>query len=123
MNGINLKIYSDKIFVLLGHNGAGKSTTISILTGLFGASEGVAEVFGFDLFNDLDNVRRFLGICPQHDVLFELLTPEEHLSIFYDFKGANPDQNVKQAEINKLLKDVGVDDKRNSMAYTLSGGN
>ena len=38
VNGVNLKMYSDQIFVLLGHNGAGKSTTISMLTGLYKAT-------------------------------------------------------------------------------------
>ena len=51
VNGLNLKMYSDQIFVLLGHNGAGKTSTISILTGLFGASEGNSSVFGVDMFN------------------------------------------------------------------------
>jgi ABC-type multidrug transport system ATPase subunit len=94
-----------------------------MLTGLFRATEGQANVFGVDMFSDPEQLRQFMGICPQHEVLFELLTPEEHLDIFYDFKGADPDPEVKWAEIRKLMKDVGVDDKRNHMAYQLSGGN
>ena len=53
--------------------------------------------------------------------VFELLTIEEHLSFFYDLKGADPAK--KKAEIDKLMKDVGVYDKRNALAYQLSGGN
>jgi len=114
-------MYSDQIFCLLGHNGAGKTSTISMLSGLFGATEGEASVFGVDMFNETDRVRQFMGVCPQHDVLFDLLTPEEHLDIFFDFKGADPKN--KKAEIAKLMKDVGVDDKSKNMAYQLSGGN
>jgi ATP-binding cassette subfamily A (ABC1) protein 3 len=62
-----------------------------------------------------------MGVCPQHDVLFELLTPEEHLELFYEFKGG--DKKKKKAEIEKLLIDIGVADKRKSMSYQLSGGN
>jgi ATP-binding cassette, subfamily A (ABC1), member 3 len=40
VNKINLKMYADQIFVLLGHNGAGKSSTISVLSGLYDATEG-----------------------------------------------------------------------------------
>jgi ATP-binding cassette subfamily A (ABC1) protein 3 len=116
-------MYKDQIFVLLGHNGAGKTTTISMLTGLFQASQGEASVFGVDMFNNPDELRQFMGVCPQHEVLFELLTPQEHLDIFYDFKGANPDPEVKWNEINKLLVDVGVDDKRHHITSQLSGGN
>jgi ATP-binding cassette subfamily A (ABC1) protein 3 len=123
VNGINLKIFADQIFVLLGHNGAGKTSTISMLTGLFEPTAGKAEAFGVDMFEDVDTVRTFLGLCPQHDVLFELLTPEEHLEIFYDFKGADSSPAKKAAEIKKLLIDCGVDDKKHDLAGQLSGGN
>jgi ABC-type multidrug transport system ATPase subunit len=42
------------------------------------------------MFEQMDEVREFMGVCPQHDVLFDLLTPREHLDIFYDFKGGEP---------------------------------
>lgn len=116
-------MYSDQIFVLLGHNGAGKTTTLSMLTGLFGATEGTAEVFGVDIFNDMERVRQIMGVCPQHDILFELLTAQEHLEFFYDLKGADPDPAKKKADIDKLMIDVGVSDKKNSLATHLSGGN
>jgi ATP-binding cassette subfamily A (ABC1) protein 3 len=62
-----------------------------------------------------------MGVCPQHDVLFDLLTPEEHLEIFYDFKGGN--HATKREEINSLIVDVGLGPDRRKMASTLSGGN
>lgn len=62
-----------------------------------------------------------MGVCPQHDVLFDLLTPQEHLEIFYEFKGA--DKNNKKKEIDKILEDIGLTDKKKDLANTLSGGN
>jgi ABC-type multidrug transport system ATPase subunit len=50
-------------------------------------------------------------------VLFELLTPEEHLRFFYDLKGAQDDEGTRNEEIEMLMEDIGVMDKRNSMAY------
>lgn len=47
-------MYSGQIFALLGHNGAGKTTTLSMLTGLLEQNEGEAEVFGFNVFDDMD---------------------------------------------------------------------
>ena len=83
VDGVNVRMYEGQIFALLGHNGAGKTTTISMLTGMLRPTTGFATVYGYDVFQyDLDDVRRFMGVCPQHDILFDLLTPWEHLSIF-----------------------------------------
>lgn len=62
-----------------------------------------------------------MGVCPQHDVLFANLTPEEHLDIFYDFKGGDPAR--KAQEIQSLILDVGVEPDKLKMAGSLSGGN
>ena len=103
VNGLNLKLYTDQVFVLLGHNGAGKTSTLDIITGLYNPTDGNASIFGVDMFKDFQKVRQFMGICPQHDVLFDLLTPQEHLEIFYDFKSEQPDEDLKREEIQKIL--------------------
>jgi ATP-binding cassette, subfamily A (ABC1), member 3 len=120
VKGVNLKMYNGQIFALLGHNGAGKTTTISMLTGLINSTSGFAEVFGVDLFEDMNEVRHFLGVCPQHDILFDLLTPEEHLEIFCDFKGVPRKEQAEQ--IKKMLIDVDVYHHRDTVAENLSGG-
>ena len=61
---VNVKMYDGQVFALLGHNGAGKSTTISMLTGLIGRTKGEATVYGKNLFEDIDEVREFMGVCP-----------------------------------------------------------
>ena len=50
-------MYTGQIFALLGHNGAGKTTLISMLTGLINSSGGIAEVFGTEIFEDMNTVR------------------------------------------------------------------
>lgn len=121
VKGINLKIYKNQIFALLGQNGAGKSTTISMLTGLIEATAGNAIAFKEDMFKNAEEVRKIMGICPQHDVLFENLTPLEHLSVFYDFKGGKPE--LKEKEIADLIRDVGLTPDKDKRAGSLSGGN
>tara|TARA_B110000285_G_scaffold235543_1_gene317953 strand:+ start:1960 stop:2196 length:237 start_codon:yes stop_codon:yes gene_type:complete len=64
VNGTDLTMYNGQIFALLGHNGAGKTTTISMLTGLLEPTAGSARVFGTDIFNNMDEVRKKLGVCP-----------------------------------------------------------
>lgn len=84
VNGINLTIYEGQITAILGHNGAGKSTLFNILTGLTAPTNGTAYIFGYDVRdpNDMTMIRRMTGVCPQHDILFEQLTPKEHLYFF-----------------------------------------
>lgn len=64
VNGTNLTMYNGQITALLGHNGAGKTTTISMLTGLLEPTAGYAEVFGIDIFNNMEDIRKILGVCP-----------------------------------------------------------
>jgi ABC-type multidrug transport system ATPase subunit len=64
LKGISLDIHKGSILGLLGHNGAGKSTTISILTGLIEKSEGSATVYDTDIFEEMGDVREFMGVCP-----------------------------------------------------------
>ncbi|XP_052266535.1 phospholipid-transporting ATPase ABCA3-like isoform X2 [Dreissena polymorpha] len=85
--GMTLDLYEGHITALLGHNGAGKTTTMSMLTGFIPTSSGTARVNGFDIRQDIANVRSSLGLCPQHDVLFDSLTVEEHLTFFARLKG------------------------------------
>lgn len=87
-------MYEGQIFALLGQNGAGKSTTLSMLQGLISKTHGKASLYGNDLFANMSKAREQMGVCPQYDILFDSLTPEEHLDIFYDFKGGDP--NLKQ---------------------------
>ena len=69
----------------------------------------------------MDDARKVMGVCPQHDVLFDLLTPQEHLDIFYDFKGGDPEN--KEQEIEGMIADSGLTIDQNKMSCTLSGGN
>ena len=94
-----------------------------MLSGLLEPTTGSATVFGKNLCGDNYSARRLMGVCPQYDVLFDLLTPEEHLDFFYELKGATLDTQKKNEEIQKLMVDVGVDDKKDAMSMTLSGGN
>lgn len=110
VNGTDLTMYTGQIFALLGHNGAGKTTTISMLTGLLEPTAGSAKVFGTDIFNNMDEVRKKLGVCPQHDVLFDFLSPEDHLRLFASFKGTPKDQI--ESQVTKMLIEIDLNDAR-----------
>lgn len=67
---LSLNLYESQITSFLGHNGAGKTTTMSLLTGLFPSTSGTAYIYGNDIHKDMDKIRRSLGLCPQHNVLY-----------------------------------------------------
>ena len=79
---LSLNMYQDQITALLGHNGAGKTTTMSILTGLFTPTSGDAVINKHSILTEMDTIRQNLGLCPQHNVLFDRLTVKEHLLLF-----------------------------------------
>ncbi len=74
---------------------------MSVLTGLIPPTQGTAVVYGSDIRNDIEGVRQGLGICPQHNVLFDHLTVEEHMWFYAQLKGM-PKKDI-QDEIEKLV--------------------
>ncbi|KAM9849436.1 phospholipid-transporting ATPase ABCA1-like [Aulostomus maculatus] len=120
VDGLTLGFYEGQITSFLGHNGAGKTTTMSILTGLFPPTSGTAYILGKDIRSELSAIRQSLGVCPQHNVLFSMLTVEEHIWFYARLKGLS-EQQVK-GEIEQILQDTGLPHKRRSKTSTLSGG-
>ncbi|XP_016838488.1 ATP-binding cassette sub-family A member 5 isoform X2 [Nasonia vitripennis] len=122
VNGINLTIYEGQITAILGHNGAGKTTLFNILTGLTSPTAGTALIFGYDVrdSNDMHMIRSMTGVCPQHDILFDLLTPREHLEFFAAVRGIP--RGTIEHEVKKTLKDIDLLEKADTFAKYLSGG-
>ena len=97
--GLNMDLFEGQVTVLLGHNGAGKSTSINMLVGLAQPTSGDAFMCGhMQLSRDMHAIRRNLGVCPQHDILFAELTAMQHLQMFASFKG------VPSAEVDAEAK-------------------
>ncbi|KAJ1505036.1 hypothetical protein HMI54_006371 [Coelomomyces lativittatus] len=115
-----LTLEEGKLLALLGQNGAGKSTTMSCLSGLTPATDGDALVYGYSIRKHMNSIRTFLGICPQHDILFNEMTAMEHLQLYGGLK------NLSQAEISIIaeerLKAVKLWKVKDQFAGTYSGG-
>uniref|UniRef100_A0A3Q2Y3U5 ATP binding cassette subfamily A member 1 n=1 Tax=Hippocampus comes TaxID=109280 RepID=A0A3Q2Y3U5_HIPCM len=120
VDGLTLGFYEGQITSFLGHNGAGKTTTMSVLTGLFPPTSGTAYILGRDIRTELSAIRQSLGVCPQHNVLFSMLTVEEHIWFYARLKGLS-EERVK-GEMEQILRDTGLPRKRKSKTSTLSGG-
>lgn len=118
VNHLYTKIYSGQITVLLGQNGAGKSTIFSILTGVRQPSSGTAYIEGYDIRKELSEIQTRLGFCPQYNIIFDCLTVMEHLQFFCKLKG----RCWQMKEANDILKRLKIDHKANVYGHYLSGG-
>lgn len=105
LKGLSVNFYENEISAFLGHNGAGKSTTMHLLTGLYKPTSGSAKINGLDISQSMDEIRKSLGFVPQHNVLFPGMTVREHLWFYARLKGLGKDSTKK--EIEKMLEDTG----------------
>ncbi len=81
VNDISINFYENQVTGLLGHNGAGKTTTTFMLAGIFAPSSGTATILGYDIRSQMDQIRTSMGICPQHDILYDKFTVGEHFDL------------------------------------------
>lgn len=120
VDGLNLDICHGQITAILGHNGAGKTTLISMITGLIPMTSGDMKTRGYFLSKDIDEIRKSLGVCPQHNVLYNELTVREHLYIYAVFKGV-ASENVEN-EVSETMIKFNLVSHAEAIAETLSGG-
>ena len=118
---LSLRVSRGECFGFLGVNGAGKSTTFSMLTGAVSPSSGDATLRGLSILSQQDDLRKLVGFCPQHDALESLLTPRETLRLYANIKGV-PSRHI-DAEVDDLLHDLDLAMFASKQAGTLSGGN
>ncbi|MGQ9370245.1 ABC transporter ATP-binding protein [Azospirillum sp. ST 5-10] len=118
LKGIDLAIPRGSLFGLLGPNGAGKSTLINILAGLVNKTEGRVAIWGTDVDANPRQARASIGVVPQELNIDPFFTPREMLELQAGLYG------VPKAErrTDDLLAAVGLADKANAYARTLSGG-
>jgi len=120
VDSLNVWIRAGEIFGLLGPNGAGKTTTIRMLLGLTRPTSGQAFIHGEQISTGRQKIKARLGVCPQETVLWPELTVAEHLS----FVGRMYDVPSRTVRVNagRLMKDLGLEEKRNEQSRRLSGG-
>ena len=91
-----------------------------MMTGMLAPSSGDASIYGASICEDMSSVRKVLGVCPQHNILFDLLTVKEHLELYAAIKDVPADQ--AQAQIEEMIAQVGLNEKVNDKSAALSGG-
>lgn len=118
LKSVSLDIPRGSFFGLLGPNGAGKSTLINILAGLVNKTSGEARIWGYDTENEMRAARRSIGVVPQELNLDPFFTPRELLDLQAGLYGVPK----RERRTEEILGAVGLLDKADAYARTLSGG-
>ncbi|NXF30460.1 ABCAA protein, partial [Nyctibius bracteatus] len=122
LRGLSLNIYEGQITALLGHSGAGKTTLLNVLSGLTLPSEGSATIYNYQLsdIGDREEIKEMIGICPQFNIQFEVLTVKENLKTFAEIKGIKSKE--VEREVQNILELLDIKDIQDTQAEKLSGG-
>ena len=123
VNNFNGSLFPSEIFCLLGHNGAGKTTLIKIISGMEKPDNGDILLFGNSILKNKKFLYRNIGVCNQDNDFFDYLTVYEHLKYFSEIKQNCYFLNQNGIiEIKNLIEKLGLEEKKNSLSKTLSGG-
>ncbi|KAJ8033307.1 ATP-binding cassette sub-family A member 1 [Holothuria leucospilota] len=120
LDKMTLNFFEGQVTALLGSNGAGKTTVISIITGLYPASGGSVNIYDQEVGFNAGVRGSDLGLCPQHNALYDELTVKEHLKIFGKLKGMSKKALIEQGTM--LLDELRLSDMLNVPVHKLSGG-
>ena len=120
VNKVSFQVKRGEIFGFLGPNGAGKSTTIRMLCGILAPTAGKANVIGFDVFREAEQIKSHIGYMSQKFSLYEDLTVEENID-FYSGIYRIPKEDKKTRK-DWVIKMSGLEEHRSSLTAILPGG-
>lgn len=118
VKGVSYSVSEGEMFGLVGPDGAGKTTTIRMLTGLLRPDSGNAKVLGYDLLTQQNLIKNEIGYLSQKFSLYGDLTIDENIEFFADIHGV---KNFKDRR-NELLEFTRLTPFRDRLADKLSGG-
>ncbi|MGD6777499.1 MULTISPECIES: ABC transporter ATP-binding protein [Bacillaceae] len=120
LDSLNLKVEKGTVFGFVGHNGAGKSTTFSILSTLLAPTSGTAFVNGYDVTKNPKMVRKYIGYMPDFFGVYDQFKTDEYLDFYGASYGIPLDE--RQKLIPQLLELVNLTDKKDAYVDVLSRG-
>ena len=120
VDNMSFKIEEGEIVGFLGPNGAGKTTTMSMITGFIEPTSGHVEINGYNVSKKAKKAKREIGYMPETTPLYNELTPKEFVGYMSELKGVS--KKEKKAEIERVLKAVGIEEVQNKLIRNLSRG-
>ena len=120
VDGVDLAVRSGSVYGVLGPNGAGKTTTIRMLATLIRPDAGSARVFGHDIVEDADAVRRAVSLTGQLASVDEALTGRENLVLLGRLLGLK--RPAAKSRADELLEAFGISEAAGRLVKNYSGG-
>ena len=120
LKGINLSVTKGDFFALLGPNGAGKSSTIGIISSLVTKTSGTVKIFGIDLDRDFNEAKRQIGVVAQEINFSPFEKVRDIVLTQAGYYGLSKREAILRGD--KVLKSLGLWDKRDEQSRNLSGG-
>jgi ABC-2 type transport system ATP-binding protein len=120
VEALDLSIHRGEVFGLLGPNGSGKTTTIRMLCGLMEPTAGSAEVVGFDVAREPEQIRRRIGYMSQRFGLYDDLTVQENIRFYSTIYGLHGAERTRR--VAELIEELDLTQRVGQLAGTLSGG-
>ncbi len=117
---LDLEVAPGEAFALVGPDGAGKTTTMRLLTGIMDPDEGRARVLGFDTVREGEALKERIGYMPQRFGLYDDLTVAENIAFYADIYQVPPAQ--REARLPELLSFSNLAPFTTRLAGNLSGG-
>ena len=124
VNDVSLDLYENQITSLLGPNGSGKTTTFNCLIGIYKQTSGTIKIesddgIEYDTRTNIDQLRKLMGYCQQHDILFDLLTIKEQLEFYATARGFGKN---KERIAKEMLDLVSLQSAKDLYCNSLSSG-
>ena len=120
VNDISFNIKDGEVVGFLGPNGAGKTTTMNVITGYIEQTEGNVIVNGFDTIKKAKKAKKEIGYMPEGVPLYTDLTVKEFVTYMAELRKI--DKKQKNEEVQKVLKETGLDTMQNKLIKNLSRG-
>lgn len=119
LNGVSFCVERGEVMGFLGSNGAGKSTTMNILTGYISSDSGVAKICGKDILTDPKAVKSNIGYLPEIPPVYPDMTVMEYLNFVFDLKKVKEN---KKEHLSSIIEKVKIDAVKNRLIKNLSKG-
>lgn len=120
VDNITFTVKDGEVVGLLGQNGAGKSTTMNMITGFIEPTAGTIIVNGFDIIKKSLKAKKQIGYMPENVPLYPELTVKEFVSYMAELKLV--ERKIRKQEVENVIKETGLEEVKNKLIRNLSRG-